>query len=116
MGGGAIRSAAKVAGIAAATGGLRGITPEHLTFSSTARMASSGRPVAATVDDVRLVASNLESGGVQRPCVEFDDWVSVNEEVGTDAFEPMPRVVFGGPPTLQEAKEATSELSIALEK
>lgn len=108
-----IRAAAKVAGMAAATGGIRSITPEHLTLSSASRMASSGRSMAATVDDVRLVA---ESGGVQKPCVAFDDWVSVNEELGIDASEPMPRVVFGGPPTLQEAKEATSELSIALEK
>ncbi|KAL8510490.1 hypothetical protein ACS0TY_017341 [Phlomoides rotata] len=107
MGGGAIRSAAKVAGMAAATGGLRSFTPEHLTFSSSARMPSSGRPVA----------SNLESGGVQMPCVELDDWVlPFKEEVGIEASDPMPRLVFGGPPTLQEAKEATSELSIALEK
>lgn len=113
MGGGAIRAAAKVAGMA---GGLRSITPEHLTLSSAARMASSVRPAAATVDDVKLVASNLESGDVQKPCVAFDDWVSVNEDLGIEASEPMPRVVFGGPPTLQEAKEATSELSIALEK
>ncbi|KAL8510489.1 hypothetical protein ACS0TY_017341 [Phlomoides rotata] len=106
MGGGAIRSAAKVAGMAAATGGLRSFTPEHLTFSSSARMPSSGRPVA----------SNLESGGVQMPCVELDDWVlPFKEEVGIEASDPMPRLVFGGPPTLQEAKEATSELSIALE-
>ncbi|KAL0406874.1 UNVERIFIED_CONTAM: hypothetical protein Slati_4001300 [Sesamum latifolium] len=74
MGGGAIRVAAKVAGITAASGGLRGIAAEHYSISSAARRAASVRPPAATVEDVKLVTSQVEAG-VQRPCLEMDDWV-----------------------------------------
>lgn len=110
MGGGAIRAAAKVAGITAATGGIRSITSEHY---SAVRKAASARPAAAIAEEMKLVAKNLEAG-VQRPCLEMDEWVfpDAEEAVG----DRMPRVVFGGLPTLQEAKEATSELSAALEK
>ncbi|KAK6132749.1 hypothetical protein DH2020_033554 [Rehmannia glutinosa] len=117
MGGGTIRAATKVAGIAAATGGLRGIAAEHFPVSSAARKAASACPPAATTEDVKLVASKLEAGA-QRPCLGIDDWVFAGgegDEVLT-AAEPMPRVVFGGAPSLQEAKEATSELTVALEK
>ncbi|KAK6132973.1 hypothetical protein DH2020_033264 [Rehmannia glutinosa] len=117
MGGGTIRAATKVAGIAAATGGLRGIAAEHFPVSSAARKAASACPSAATTEDVKLVASKLEAG-VQRPCLGIDDWVFAGGEGDEvlSAAEPMPRVVFGGAPSLQEAKEATSELTVALEK
>lgn len=109
MGGGAIRAAAKVAGITAASGGIRNITPEHY---SAVRKAASARPAAAVAEEMKLVAKNLEAA-VQRPCLEMDDWVFPDAEASGDR---MPRVVFGGVPTLQEAKEATSELSAALEQ
>ncbi|KAL2247569.1 UNVERIFIED_CONTAM: hypothetical protein Sindi_2609200 [Sesamum indicum] len=117
MGGGAMRVAAKVAGITAASGGLRGIAAEHYSVSSAARRAASIRPPAATVEDVKLVTSQVEAG-VQRPCLEMDDWVFAGgeEEAVVGVADPMPRVVFGGVPTLQEAREATSELTAALDK
>ncbi|KAG8386182.1 hypothetical protein BUALT_Bualt03G0127000 [Buddleja alternifolia] len=119
MGGGAMRAAAKVAGITVANGGLRGITSENYPVFSTARLAASARPAAAsaTAEDVKLVAS--QSGtGVQRSCSEMDDWVFAGgeEEAMVIAADAMPRVVFGGAPSLQEAREATSELTLALEK
>ncbi|KAK4420710.1 hypothetical protein Salat_2021500 [Sesamum alatum] len=117
MGGGAMRVAAKVAGITAVSGGLRGIAAEHYPVSSAARRAASVRPPSATVEDVKLVTSPVEAG-VQRPSLEMDDWVFAGgeEEAVVGVAEPMPRVVFGGVPTLQEAKEATSELTAALDK
>lgn len=108
MGGGAIRAAAKVAGITAATSGFRTVTSEHY---SAIRQVASGRPAAAIAEEMKLVARNLEPG-VQRPCLEMDDWVFPDAEATGDR---TPWVVFGGVPTLQEAKEATSELSAALE-
>lgn len=117
MGGGAIRAAAKVAGITAATSGLRGLAAEHYPVSSATRRTASARTAASVAEEVKLVASNSE-GGVQRPYLEMDDWVLAGEEeeMVIRAAEAMPRVVFGGVPTLQEAKEATSELTLALEK
>ncbi|KAL0320743.1 UNVERIFIED_CONTAM: hypothetical protein Sradi_5335800 [Sesamum radiatum] len=117
MGGGAMRVAAKVAGITAASGGLPRIAAEHYSVSSAARRAASVRPPAATVEDVKLVTSQVEAG-VQRPCLEMDDWVFAGgeEEAVVGVAEPMPRVVFGGVPTLEEAREATSELTAALDK
>ncbi|KAK4387018.1 hypothetical protein Sango_2572400 [Sesamum angolense] len=117
MGGGAMRVAAKVAGFTASSGGLRGIAAEHYSVSSAARRAASVRPPAATVEDVKLVTSQVEAG-VQRPCLEMDDWVFAGgeEDAVVGVAEPMPRVVFGGVPTLQEARDATSELTAALDK
>ncbi|KAH6795653.1 hypothetical protein C2S51_036639 [Perilla frutescens var. frutescens] len=109
MGGGAIRAAAKVAGITAA-GGIRSMTSEHY---SAARKAASAIPVAAKAEEMKLMAKNSEAG-LQRPCLEMDEWVFPDAEEA--AADLMPRVVFGGLPSLQEAKEATSELSAALEK
>ncbi|KAL3636826.1 hypothetical protein CASFOL_019125 [Castilleja foliolosa] len=118
MGGGTMRAtAAKVAGIAAHAGGFRGIPAVHFQVSA-ARKAGSVFPAAATAEEVKLVASRSEAG-VQRSGLGIDDWVFAGGDedvVAVGAAEPMPRVVFGGVPSLQEAKEATSELTVALEK
>ncbi|EPS66227.1 hypothetical protein M569_08551, partial [Genlisea aurea] len=101
-GGGAIGAVAKLAGISAA----RGFTADNHPLSSAVRRAVSLRPPAAAVEDVKLVSS------VATPAPEIDDWIlSGEEEIPVTNSEPMPRVVFGGVPTLQEAEEATSELS-----
>ncbi|GER56554.1 hypothetical protein STAS_34284 [Striga asiatica] len=112
MGGGTFRAASKLAGIAATTGPIRGIAAERFPVSA-ARKASSVFPAAKTAEDVNLVAE----AGVQRPCSGIDDWVFAGGEKDDlpSAGEPLPRVVFGGVPSLQEAKEATSELTVALE-
>ncbi|KAI3457024.1 hypothetical protein Pfo_013687 [Paulownia fortunei] len=117
MGGGAMRAAVKVAGITVANGGLRGITSEHYPVFCASRKAASSYSAAATVGDVKLVASQSQAG-VQRTTSEIEDWVFAGgeEEAILSDADPMQRVVFGGAPTLQEAKEATSELTVALEK
>ncbi|XP_075503180.1 uncharacterized protein LOC142540717 isoform X4 [Primulina tabacum] len=116
MGGGAMRAAAKLTGVTVATGGIRGITAEHLPISSSKRGPFSVRATATTTssgEEMKLVSSQSRNS-----CSESDDWVHTGgeEEVMMWAGEPMPRVVFGGAPTLQEAKEATSELAVTLEK
>lgn len=52
---------------------------------------------------------------MQRPCWELDHWefAGGEEEMIGD---PMPRLVFGGVPTIEEAREATSQLKDALDK
>uniref|UniRef100_A0A5B6YW31 Uncharacterized protein n=1 Tax=Davidia involucrata TaxID=16924 RepID=A0A5B6YW31_DAVIN len=122
-GGGAMRAAAKVAGIGVVNSGLRGVPAEH-PISAAARKAT--RPVSAVVsssEDVKsnvLIASQNDKidASVQRPCWEIDDWefAGGEEDLFMESREQMPRLVFGGAPTLQEAKEATSELKDALEK
>ncbi|KAL0443453.1 UNVERIFIED_CONTAM: hypothetical protein Slati_2068000 [Sesamum latifolium] len=117
MGGGAMRVAGKVAGITVGNGGLRGITLEHYpVFCATLRAASS-RPETSMPDDVKLLASPSQAG-VQMTSSEMDDWVFAAGEAEpvVSAVDQMPRVVFGGRPTLQEAKEATTDLTVALEK
>ncbi|KAL1567065.1 hypothetical protein AAHA92_02589 [Salvia divinorum] len=110
MGGGAMRAAAKMAGITAAGGGMLSITAEH--YSAT-RKPASARPLAPASEEMKLVASTSEAG-LQSPCLELDDRVFPDaQEAGGQR---MPRVVFSGVPTLKEAEEATSELSAALEK
>lgn len=102
-----MRAAAKMAGITAASGGMLSVTAEHY---SAARKSASARPLAPASEEMKLVANNSEA----RPCLELDDWVFPDaQEAGGHR---MPRVVFGGAPTLKEAEEATSELSAALEK
>ncbi|XP_073296863.1 uncharacterized protein [Primulina huaijiensis] len=89
MAGEVVKAAAKLTGVLVIPGGIRGKAPENLPVSSSAR-----RPFS-----VRSSVSAMTSG----------------EEAAGDR-EPMPRVVFHGEPTLEEAKEATSELILGLEK
>ncbi|XP_058208462.1 uncharacterized protein LOC131321597 [Rhododendron vialii] len=122
-GGGAMRAAAKVAGIRVASGARRGA-------------GEGARPASAIVSSSSTSSEEVKSGGgvltasletnnaidaaatVQRPCWELDDWEFAGgaEDNLKSCGEPMPRLVFGGAPTLQEAKEATEELKDALEK
>lgn len=119
--GGGMKAAAKVVGFTVATGGLRGVTAvDNYPVTFSARKVASSCPVSARVsleDDVKLKSSQSQAD-VQRPCSELDDWefAGGEEDLLVSADEPVPRVVFGGLPTLQEAKEATSELTVAVEK
>ncbi|KAL0362053.1 UNVERIFIED_CONTAM: hypothetical protein Scaly_1160500 [Sesamum calycinum] len=90
---------------------------EHYSVSSTARRVASFRPPTATVEDVKLVTSQVEVG-VQRPYLEIDDWAfdGGEKEGVVGVAELMPRLVFGGVPTLQDAREITSELTTGLDK
>ncbi|KAI3509942.1 hypothetical protein L1887_25467 [Cichorium endivia] len=116
MGGGvAMRAAAKAATMGVFNGGLRG----GESIVSAARQASrSVASVVSSSDDVKLAIANNDgkaNSSVEKP---YDDWefAGVEDELFMDAREPMPRLVFGGAPTIQEAKQATSDLNDALEK
>ncbi|KAJ6753647.1 hypothetical protein OIU79_026476 [Salix purpurea] len=116
-GGGAMRAAAKVAGIGVVNSGIRGgISCVPPSAEHSVRNAS--RPVSAII-------SSTTGGGevaatVQRPSWELDEWEfagGVEEEMVVHSAEPVARVVFGGaPPSLQEAEAATFELKDALQK
>ncbi|CAK7338315.1 unnamed protein product [Dovyalis caffra] len=116
-GGGAMRAAAKVAGVGVVNSGIRG----GISFvppSGEQSVRNASRPVSA------IISSKASGGGVtetvQRPAWELDEWEfagGVEEEMFVDSGEPAARVVFGGaPPSLQEAKAATCELKDALQK
>uniref|UniRef100_A0A6N2LY33 Uncharacterized protein n=1 Tax=Salix viminalis TaxID=40686 RepID=A0A6N2LY33_SALVM len=116
-GGGAMRAAAKVAGIGVVNSGIRGgisCVPPSVEHS----VRNASRPVSAII-------SSTTGGGevaatVQRPSWELDEWEfagGVEEEMVVHSAEPVARVVFGGaPPSLQEAEAATFELKDALQK
>ncbi|MBA0874212.1 hypothetical protein Goshw_013560 [Gossypium schwendimanii] len=127
MGGGAMRAAAKVAGAGIVNTGLRGgvqVAPSSAEYSVTrvaaSRSASSGISVsgvgASSVADMTASPNQMMSWEM------VDDWEfagGIEEEVPTaisGGGEPMPRVLFGGAPTLEEAKEAASDLKDALDK
>ncbi|GLT83458.1 hypothetical protein SLE2022_017460 [Rubroshorea leprosula] len=112
MGGGVMRAAAKVAGIGVLNHGLRGgiqvAQPAEQSLIRGAKrpvsaIAASQGEVSADVAPVHKVSSDI-----------VDDWDCVEEEVVV-VGEPIGRLVFGGVPTLEEAKEATNDLKDALE-
>ncbi|KAK9268636.1 hypothetical protein L1049_000393 [Liquidambar formosana] len=118
-GGGIMRAAGKVAGIGVINGGLRGVpavSPAEHPVSAAARKAS--RPVSALASSSKEGQAGEVVAPVQRPSWEIDEWefAGGEEELVLDSGESMARVVFGGVPTLEEAKSATSELKDALEK
>lgn len=108
-----MRTAAK----AAVLGGFR--SAEAAVARRTPR--SSVVPVAPGDSGLLSVALvSGETGRAEKPLAterrDFDDWdfAGVEEEL-FDAIHPAPRIVFGGVPTLQEAKEATSDLKDAID-
>lgn len=117
-GGGAMRTAAKVAGLGVVNAGIRGgISPVPPPVEQSVRNASM--PVSAIISSSQVCGGQVAAPTVQRPAWELDDWEfagGVEEETLVEHGEPMARLVFGGPPSLQEAKEATTELKDALEK
>ncbi|XP_073008521.1 uncharacterized protein [Typha latifolia] len=134
MGGGAMRTVAKAASI----GGYR----SGVAFASNAAAAvsrRSSRPATATIP--AATTAPVEGGGSsisllsgkksrneatvvppasQCPSWEVDDWEFAGweeeEEGSFDLMTSAPRLVFGPVPTLEEAKEATSDLKDALDK
>lgn len=110
-----IRAAGKVAGMGMIRDGLRSfqsIPAAEVPVSAAARKAS--RPVSAIISS----RNDEPTAPVQRPVWELDEWefAGGEEEAIVDSGESMARVVFGGVPTINEAKEATSELKDALER
>ncbi|KAG8472402.1 hypothetical protein CXB51_034216 [Gossypium anomalum] len=127
MGGGAMRAAAKVAGAGIVNTGLRGgvqVAPSSAEFSvmrvASSRSASSG--ISVSGGGVSSVSDMTASPNQMMSWEMVDDWEfagGIEEEVPTaisGGGEPMRRVLFGGAPTLEEAKEAASDLKDALDK
>jgi hypothetical protein len=114
-GGGAVRAAAKVTGFGITSGGIRGV-PAMPPAEQSVRNAS--RPVSAilsTSSSEPVKAGSIDASAAHISAA-WDDWEFAGEELSMASEEPKPRVVFGGAPSFQEAKEATIELKDALEK
>ncbi|EOA13799.1 hypothetical protein CARUB_v10026894mg [Capsella rubella] len=110
MGGGrAMATAAKVAGIGVAKGGFRGgfggFSPATEQFKVKTAAAATSKPASASISSVAHLSAEEDGMAVQRPV--WDDWEFAEEE-------PIPRVVFSKPPSLEEAKEATEDLKEAI--
>ncbi|XP_059283750.1 uncharacterized protein LOC132037269 isoform X2 [Lycium ferocissimum] len=114
-GGGAFRAAAKVAGITAANSGFRSVTAEH-PFRNVVRPVSIAAISSEDVKSGVVTAAHGDVSPVERIVTEFDDWEMAGGEEEMMSGEPLPRVVFGGAPSLKEATEATSDLKDALQK
>lgn len=109
-----MRAAAKVAGISAMTTGFRASgsfeNPVNLAARKAVRPVSSG---------LTSTGSLTVEGAVQKPAWEIDDWefAGAEDELVVDRIDSgKPRLVFGPVPTIEETKEATSELKDALDK
>ncbi|KAL5548191.1 hypothetical protein UlMin_003422 [Ulmus minor] len=119
-GGGAMRAASKVAGIGTViNSGLRGAPPvppaEHSVRKSSIPVS---KILSSSSASLGVKASASDVGSTQRPVWELEEWDLAGDEgeLVLSAGEPMPRVVFGGAPSFQEAKEATDDLKDALDK
>ncbi|KAH0460450.1 hypothetical protein IEQ34_011113 [Dendrobium chrysotoxum] len=120
MGGGVLRTAAKVA----STGSFRSPLVGEASRRAARQQASSFVPAV----EQGLTVPNLSSGPTlsETPAVavathwpdwEFDEWeLAGDKEQSLSADDVAPRLVFGPVPTLEEAKEATADLKDALEK
>lgn len=107
-----MRVAGKIAGVV--NGSFRGgfpAFPENIT--SAAFKANTARPITGVISSSDTQYDAASSTG-NKPFIEFEDW-EVTEEVASDC-EPLPRVVFGGAPTLEEAQDATFQLRTALDQ
>lgn len=113
-----MRTAAKVAGVGVVNAaGLRGASGMHTVEQP---MGAAARKAAVAPMSSVIVSSKVGDAAVAVPRAswELDDWefAGFEEEVTVGAGEPLSRVVFGGVPSLQEAKEATAELKDALDQ
>ncbi|OIW15469.1 hypothetical protein TanjilG_32873 [Lupinus angustifolius] len=115
-GGGAMRTAAKLAGIgAAATSGIKSVVrtpPTEQLVQNVSRpastMLSSSSPQKAIASDMAPLHTS--------PSWDLEDWdVAEDGVLIMEAGEAMPRVVFGAVPSFQEAKDATTELKDAID-
>ncbi|KAJ0733782.1 hypothetical protein HanPI659440_Chr11g0412311 [Helianthus annuus] len=123
MGGGvAMRAAAKVAGISVLNGSLRGGESPVVSAARQAKRSVASVVSSCSSDDLKLSVgcnndcNNNKSLLAEKACDEDWEFACVEDELFMEAGEPVPRVVFGGAPTVQEARQATSDLNYALEK
>uniref|UniRef100_A0A7N0UX96 Uncharacterized protein n=1 Tax=Kalanchoe fedtschenkoi TaxID=63787 RepID=A0A7N0UX96_KALFE len=114
-GGGVMRTAAsRLVGVGTVVGGVGGVIrgsqsapkPEYQAFSAARRPSSA-------------IAASSEGGSAlaEKASWEVDDWefAGVEDDLSFGSGDSLPRVVFGGAPTFDEAKEATLELKAAAE-
>lgn len=124
MGGGAMRAAAK----AAALGGYRSVGPfaghpaawraPKPASAAISAAAGSFNSIGSSEKGLREVASVSVIHGPAGDIHdwEFSGWGGEEQEVVLDSLRPAPRLLCGPVPSLEEAKEATSDLKDALEK
>ncbi|MQL97717.1 hypothetical protein Taro_030418 [Colocasia esculenta] len=118
MGGGMMRTAAK----AVAAGGFRVAHAPRIDLAAAAGARRSARPPPSAVAVPGQVAEGapLLYAASSNRSAPIEGWEVVvrDEEELFDALQPAPpaRLVFGPVPTLEEAKEATSDLKDAVEK
>ncbi|PHT34109.1 hypothetical protein CQW23_25909 [Capsicum baccatum] len=125
-----MKAAAKAVGVTVANSGFHFITVEHPVYTATRNVVRpvSFSTISLSLEDVKSGFVTTVNGGggeglsdvssMQKVAAEFNDWEMVGgeEEMMVSVGEPLPRVVFGGAPSLQEATEATADLKHALEK
>lgn len=122
-----MRAAAKVAGTSILNGGLRGIVPDHPVSAAARKVArpvsvfTSSSSSSSSTDTLKTSAASsggIDQGAVKVACWDIDEWefAGGEEDLLAVSSEELPRLVFGGTPSIEEAKEATSELKDVLEK
>lgn len=110
-----MRVAGKIAGVV--NGSFRGGFPAFPgNITSAALKANTARPITGVIS-TSDTQYDVASSTVNKPFIEFEDW-EVTEGVASscDVGEALPRVVFGGAPTLEEARDATFQLRTALDQ
>ncbi|KAK0599676.1 hypothetical protein LWI29_007514 [Acer saccharum] len=116
MGGGAaIRAAGKLTGMGALNGGLRCGIPAAQPAEQALRNVS--RPTAAVLSTAS--SSGADVAAIQKVSSWEAEWefTAMEEDLMVEPSpEPISRVVFDVPPTLQEAKDATADLKEVLDK
>ncbi|KAJ3693654.1 hypothetical protein LUZ60_009134 [Juncus effusus] len=112
MGGGGMRTAAAAASWAARSGlGRAGsAVGRRSTVPSASAAAAESAPISMQAGLDEAVTPAISQWEVDD--WKFGGWKDEGEEL---VVEPAPRLVFGPPLTIQEAKEATSDLMCALE-
>ncbi|KAK2639387.1 hypothetical protein Ddye_027182 [Dipteronia dyeriana] len=114
MGGGAaLRAAGKVTGMGVFNGRLRGGISAAQPAEQALRNVS--RPAATVVSTA--CSSGADVAAIQKASSWEADWefaVAEEDLVVESAPEPIARVVFDVPPTRQEAKDATADLTEAV--
>ncbi|ESW05038.1 hypothetical protein PHAVU_011G146700 [Phaseolus vulgaris] len=104
-GGGAMRTAAKIAGVGVSRSGLRGSTASLPTEQS---VRNASRSSVAGVSAQGVKTAEVAPLHAAAP---WDDW-----DFAEDGDLVVPRMVFGSAPTFEEAKEATTELKDAIDQ
>lgn len=109
-----MRVAGKIAGV---VNGFRGVFPALPgNMASAAFRASATRPITGVISSSDTQYDATDST-VTKPLIEFENWALAEEVASSiDVGQPLPRVVFGGPPTLEEAADVTSQLRTALDQ